>query len=77
MIIDDIFDEFNLRIEDFDEMEQYKGEPISYVAMAESDDFPKAGEILIFNGIDISLKMEILATSDNVIEKILFTKIES
>lgn len=71
VLIDDILDEFHWHFEDINLPSEYRGETLSYVAMAESEEFPKMGEKIIFSGNNQILTLEITSVHDNVIEKIM------
>lgn len=48
VLIDDILEEYDLRSEDINLPDEYIGEPISYIFMAEEEAFPAVGSELVF-----------------------------
>lgn len=53
VLIDDILDEFNLRYQDLEIPEEYMGEPVSYILMAEEEEFPEEGTELVFGNDEL------------------------
>lgn len=48
VLIDDILEEYHLTPEDIDLPNIYTGEPISYIIMAEKEEFPTVGNEIVF-----------------------------
>lgn len=68
-LIDDILEEFDLKPEDIELPEEYSGEPLSYIIIAEEEEFPTVGtEVVFWEGIKLHLK--VLTLDDTVIEKV-------
>jgi putative hemolysin len=68
-LIDDILEEFNIRGEDISFPDEYSGEPLSYILMAEEEAFPAVGTQVVF-GTSPGIKLTVLSLEDNVIEKV-------
>jgi CBS domain containing-hemolysin-like protein len=52
VLIDDILEEYNLSPEDIGLSDEYMGEPISYVIIAETEEFPRVGTEIEFHSVD-------------------------
>lgn len=76
VLIDDIIEEYDIDPKSYGIHDEYIGEPISYVIMAEKEWFPNVGAEVIFSGDDGSLIIQVIETEDNVIEKVLCIKKE-
>ncbi len=76
VLIDDIIEEYDIDPKSYGIDDEYIGEPISYVIMAEKEGFPNVGAEVIFSGDDGSLIIQVIETEDNVIEKVLCIKKE-
>jgi CBS domain containing-hemolysin-like protein len=50
VLMDDILEEYDIHAEDYGVPEEYIGEPLSYVIMAEEEEFPQVGTEVIFEG---------------------------
>lgn len=59
-MIDDILEEFGANFETYNIPEEYEGESVGYVLLAEKEDFPLVGETKIFeyNGVSLELCVE-------------------
>lgn len=73
-LIDDILEEYNLRSDDINLPEEYIGEPLSYILMAEEEAFPIVGTEVKF-GIAPAIKLKVISLEENVIEKVECRKI--
>lgn len=69
VLIDDILEEFNLNKSEIELPEEYMGETLSYVLMAEEEWFPNLGDIISF-GSDVQIILRVLEVHDNVIERV-------
>jgi CBS domain containing-hemolysin-like protein len=69
VLIDDILEEYNLSPDMIELPEEYMGETLSYVLMAEEEWFPKVGDIVSF-GDTTRLLLRVLSIDDNVIERV-------
>ena len=49
VLIDDILEEYDISADDYGVPDSYIGEPLSYVAMAEEEEFPSIGTEIIFS----------------------------
>lgn len=70
VLIDDILEEYNLTTEDVWLPEEYMGETLSYVIMAEQEEFPHTGETVIFEGELQKLVLKVTDVEDSVIERV-------
>lgn len=70
MLIDDILEEYNITAEDANVASDYIGEPISYIIMAEQEEFPMVGTEVVFAGAEIKLVLRVMEVDDTVIEKV-------
>lgn len=70
VLIDDIIEEYDISADDYGIPVEYIGEPLSYVAMAEEEEFPAVGTEIIFEGSSGRLVLRVTDVHDNVIEKI-------
>jgi putative hemolysin len=70
VLIDDILEEYDIHSEDYGIPEEYAGEPISYVIMAEEENLPNKGTEIVFRGHAGSLTIRVIDVHDNVIEKV-------
>lgn len=71
VLIDDITEEFNIHYEDINIPEEYLGETLSYIIMAEKEEFPTINTEIVFEGIHYALKITILSIDENVISRVL------
>lgn len=69
VLIDDILEEYNISPEEIDLPEEYMGETLSYVVMAEQEEFPHVGEEVVFAGEEKKLTLKVLEVDESVIEK--------
>ncbi len=69
VLIDDILEEFNITPDIIDLPEEYMGETLSYVLMAEEEWFSQVENIISF-GSDPQLILRVLEVHDNVIERV-------
>ncbi|MBP9812532.1 HlyC/CorC family transporter [Candidatus Gracilibacteria bacterium] len=70
VLIDDILEEYDIHAEDFGIPEAYLGEALSYVMMAEKEEFPAMGTEVSFHGSHGRILLRAIEVHDNVIEKI-------
>lgn len=70
VLIDDILEEYNLSPEDIGLSDEYMGEPISYVIIAETEEFPRVGTEIEFHSVDKWLTLRVLSVDDTVIGKV-------
>lgn len=70
VLIDDILEEYDIHAEDYGVPEGYIGEPLSYVVMAEEEEFPSTGTEVIFEWSTGRLILRVTDVHDNVIEKL-------
>jgi putative hemolysin len=70
VLMDDILEEYDINGEDYGVPEEYDGEPLSYVIMAEKEGFPAVGTEVVFHGHSGRLILRVIEAHDNVIEKI-------
>jgi CBS domain containing-hemolysin-like protein len=70
VLIDDILEEYDIRAEDYGIPSEYIGEPLSYVVIAEEEEFPKEGTEVVFHGHSGRLRIQVIDIHDNVIEKV-------
>ncbi len=70
VLIDDILEEYDIHAEDFGIPESYLGEALSYVMMAEKEEFPAMGTEVSFHGSHGRILLRAIEVHDNVIEKI-------
>ena len=75
-LIDDILEEYDIQPADIDLPEEYIGEPISYIIMAEKEAFPKENSRIQFSSSTHSLSLRVLSIDGTVIEKVECTKKE-
>lgn len=68
--MDDIIEEYDIHGEDYGVPEEYTGEPLSYVVMAEEEEFPAIGTEVVFHGPMGRLVLRVIEAHDNVIEKL-------
>lgn len=73
VLIDDILEEFNIRFEDSGVPMEYKNETLSYIFMAEEEQFPEEDSTIAFTGSEWTLHITVTKTEDRVIEKVLCT----
>jgi putative hemolysin len=70
VLIDDILEEWNVHAEDINLPEEYQGEPLSYIVLAEKAEFPDVGTVITF-GKELQVTLEVAGLEDGRIEKIL------
>ncbi len=70
VLMDDILEEYDIHGEDYGVPEEYTGEPLSYVVMAEEEEFPAIGTEVVFHGPMGRLVFRVIEAHDNVIEKL-------
>lgn len=70
VLIDDILEEYDISSEDYGIPDEYIGEPISYVIMAETGELPQVGAEIVFDGSLGQIILRVLSVDDNVIGKI-------
>lgn len=70
MLIDDILEEYDINGEEYGVPDQYHGEPLSYVIIAETEEFPQTGAEIVFTGVVGKLILRVLSVDDNVILKV-------
>jgi putative hemolysin len=74
VLIDDIIEEYDIDPQSYGIKDEYIGEPLSYVIMAEKEWFPNIGAEVEFSGESGSMILQVIDTDDNVIEKVLCIK---
>jgi putative hemolysin len=74
LLIDDIIEEYDISGDDYGIPADYMGEPLSYVIIAEHEEFPTVGTVVSFTGTLGSLTFRVLTVDDNVIGKVECTK---
>lgn len=70
MLIDDILEEYNITAEDANVASHYLGEPLSYIIMAEQEEFPMVGTEVVFIGSELKLVLRVMEVDETVIEKV-------
>lgn len=72
VLIDDILEEFEIHSDDLWIKEEYNNETLSYIIMAQMEDFPSVWDEIVFEdeNFDKKLVLKVLQIDDNVIEKI-------
>lgn len=70
VLIDDILEEYDVVSDDYGIPPEYLGEPLSYVMMAEEEEFPVAGTEVVFHGTHGRIILRATEVHDNVIEKV-------
>jgi CBS domain containing-hemolysin-like protein len=70
VLIDDILEEYDIHAEDYGIPEEYIGEPLAYIVMAEEEELPKEGSEVRFEGHSGSLIIRVTDVHDNAIEKV-------
>lgn len=70
VLMDDILEEYDVRADEYGIPQEYTAEPLSYVIMAEKEEFPTLGEEVTFSGPMGKIILRVLASEDNVIEKV-------
>ncbi len=70
VLIEDILEEYDIHADDYGIPPEYIGEPLSYMIMAEKEDFPAVGIETVFTGPLGKVYFRVTATDDNVIEKV-------
>jgi len=71
VLIDDILEEWNLNAQDIDLPPQYDGESLSYIFLAETEEFPSVGtEIVLGSDRWTQILLRILDVDETVIQKI-------
>jgi Transporter associated domain len=76
VLIDDILEEYNIAREDIGIIEEYMGEPVSYIIMAEQEEFPVVGTEVVFSGEKVKLIFRVIRVDETVIEKIECEKVD-
>jgi hypothetical protein len=76
VLIDDILEEYDITREDIGIIEEYMGEPVSYIIMAEQEEFPVIGTEVVFSGEKVKLVFRVIRVDDTVIEKIECEKMD-
>ncbi len=69
-MIDDILEEWNISPDDINLPEDYLGESIAYVIMAEKEDFPIVGTEIFLGTHDTKVRLAVLEMTDTVIERV-------
>lgn len=70
VLIDDILEEWNIHPDDINLPEEYNGEPLSYIIMAEEEAFPAVGTEIRLWSSDTEILLRVLSVVDTVIEKV-------
>ncbi len=70
VLIDDILEEYDISLEEYGIPSEYAGEPLSYVIIAETEEFPQVGSEIIFTGEHGKLLFRILTVDETVIGKV-------
>lgn len=70
LLIDDILEEYNISPSDINLPEEYMWESLSYVIMAEQEEFPREGTEISFSHESKTLRLKVLGVDDNVIEHV-------
>ncbi len=70
VLIDDILEEWNISPDDINLPEDYLGESIAYVIMAEKEDFPIVGTEIFLGTHDTKVRLAVLEMTDTVIERV-------
>lgn len=69
VLIDDILEEFNLHFDDINLKEEYRNEPLSYIIMAEKENFPVVGDEIIL-GETTQIKLRVIDINETVISHV-------
>jgi CBS domain containing-hemolysin-like protein len=77
VLIDDILEEYNISPADIALPSIYQSEPLSYILLAEKEEFVHVGTSICFAGDHMSLTITILSTDEMVIEKVLCEKVDT
>ena len=75
VLMDDILEEYDIQGEDYGVPETYIGEPLSYVIMAEEEEFPTVGREVHFSGHAGGLIFRVIEVDDSVIARVEVEKI--
>jgi len=70
VLMDDILEEYDINGDEYGIPDEYTGEPLSYVIMAEIEEFPQSGAEIVFSGNVGKLILRVLTIDDNVIGKV-------
>ncbi len=70
VLMDDIIEEYDISREDYGIPEEYMGEPLSYVIMAETEEFPQNGGEIFFAGPMGKIIIRVTRVDDNVIGRV-------
>ena len=70
VLIDDILEEYDVHAEDYGIPSEYLGEALSYVIMAEEEEFPDTGTEVSFHGSHGRIVLRVVEVHDNVIERV-------
>jgi len=70
VLIDDILEEWNIRLDDVGIPPEYSGEPLSYIILSEEESFPTVGDEVRFSHESLSIVLRVLEIEDNVIGKV-------
>ena len=71
LLIDDILEEFDIHAGDVNIPEEYIGETLSYILMAEEEEFPDEGDIITFSNDTHTLAITVLEVEKTVITRVL------
>jgi putative hemolysin len=74
VLVDDILEEYNILADEYGIPDEYIGEPLSYMIIAEHEEFPTIGTKIVFTGTLGSLIFTVLTVDDNVIGRVECTK---
>jgi putative hemolysin len=70
VLIDDILEEWNLSPQDIDLLPAYEGESLSYIFLAETEEFPSVGTEIVLGSSGPKVTLRILDVDETVIQKI-------
>lgn len=70
VLIDDILEEWNMHTDDISLPDEYNGESLAYVIMAEEEEFPTVGTEIVLGNRENQIRIRVLDVNDNVIERV-------
>ncbi len=70
VLMDDILEEYDISSEEYGIPDEYLGEPLSYVVMAETEEFPKIDAEISFAGTLGKIIIRVISVDGNVIGRL-------
>jgi len=71
LLIDDILEEFDIHVGETDLPDEYIGETLSYILMAEEEEFPRPDDYVVFSGETHDLTITVIEVEQRVITRVL------